>query len=140
METDLFVIGGGPAGYNAAKRAAEQGMSVVLAEERRLGGVCLNEGCIPTKSLLYAAKIFDQGKKAADFGVAFDGGTFQHARAAAHKDRVVASSLGIISWLSPVIWSACPSRSGSAMWSFLACLTTRRICTSLADSLERSTM
>ena len=74
MKTDLFVIGGGPAGYNAAKRAAEQGMSVVLAEERRLGGVCLNEGCIPTKSLLHAAKIFDQGKKAADFGVAFDGG------------------------------------------------------------------
>ena len=57
--TDLIIIGGGPGGYNAAERAAHAGMSVILFEERSLGGVCLNEGCIPTKTLLYSAKILD---------------------------------------------------------------------------------
>ena len=52
---DLIVLGGGPAGYNAADYAAKNGMSVLLIEERALGGVCLNEGCIPTKTLLYSA-------------------------------------------------------------------------------------
>lgn len=59
---DLIVIGGGPAGYLAAQRAAEGGMKVMLFEKKRLGGVCLNEGCIPTKTLLNSAKIFDHAK------------------------------------------------------------------------------
>ena len=54
---DLIVLGGGPAGYNAAERAAHSGMKTLVLEGRALGGVCLNEGCVPTKTLLYSAKI-----------------------------------------------------------------------------------
>lgn len=56
---DLIVLGGGPAGYNAAERAAHSGMKTLLFEGKTLGGVCLNEGCVPTKTLLYSAKIYD---------------------------------------------------------------------------------
>ncbi|MBR7155984.1 MAG: FAD-dependent oxidoreductase, partial [Lentisphaeria bacterium] len=59
MVYDVLVIGGGPGGYRAAERAGHKGMSVCLFEGRSLGGVCLNEGCVPTKTLLYSAKIFD---------------------------------------------------------------------------------
>ena len=53
---DVLVMGGGPGGYLAAERAAQAGLSVALIEKRALGGTCLNEGCVPTKSLLYCAK------------------------------------------------------------------------------------
>ena len=54
METvNCLIIGGGPAGYNAAERAGTAGLKTLVIEERALGGVCLNEGCIPTKTLLY---------------------------------------------------------------------------------------
>ena len=52
---DLIIIGGGPAGYNAAERAGHAGLKVCLFEKRSLGGVCLNEGCIPSKALLNTA-------------------------------------------------------------------------------------
>ena len=55
----LAIIGGGPGGYVAAAKAAKAGLSTILFEKRELGGVCLNEGCIPTKTLLYSAKVFD---------------------------------------------------------------------------------
>ena len=57
MIYDLIVIGGGPAGYLAAERAGHAGLSVALIEKRSLGGVCLNEGCIPSKALLNSAKL-----------------------------------------------------------------------------------
>ena len=56
---DLIVIGGGPGGYLAAERAGHAGLDVVLFEERKLGGVCLNEGCIPSKTLLNSAKVYE---------------------------------------------------------------------------------
>ena len=56
---DLAIIGGGPAGYVSAERAGKKGLNVVLFEKSELGGVCLNEGCIPTKTLLYSAKLYD---------------------------------------------------------------------------------
>lgn len=56
MKYQVAIIGGGPAGYTAAETAGKAGLSVVLFEKRNLGGVCLNEGCIPTKTLLYSAK------------------------------------------------------------------------------------
>ena len=55
IETDLMIIGSGPGGYEAALYAANKGLKVVLAEEREVGGTCLNRGCIPTKSLLHDA-------------------------------------------------------------------------------------
>ena len=66
---DLAILGGGPGGYVAAGRAGAAGLSVVLFEKRELGGVCLNEGCIPTKTLLYSAKVLDYAKHADRYGV-----------------------------------------------------------------------
>ena len=66
---DLAVIGGGPGGYVAAERAGASGLKVVLFERKSLGGVCLNEGCIPTKTLLYSAKVFNYAKTGDHYGV-----------------------------------------------------------------------
>ena len=66
---DLIVIGGGPAGYLAAQRAAEKKKRVLLFEKNKLGGVCLNEGCIPTKTLLNSAKIYEHAKNGNPFGI-----------------------------------------------------------------------
>lgn len=89
MIYDLIVIGGGPGGYNAAERAAHGGMSVLLFEERALGGVCLNEGCIPTKTLLYSAKILDYAHHGDAFGVTVSGASLDHAKVVDRKDKVV---------------------------------------------------
>lgn len=69
MKYDLIIIGGGPAGYLAAERASKGGIKTLLIEERYLGGVCLNEGCIPTKTLLYSAKILEGAKHGFKYGV-----------------------------------------------------------------------
>lgn len=62
MKYDIAIIGGGPAGYTAAERAAAGGLKTVIFEKKAMGGVCLNEGCIPTKTLLYSAKLLDNAK------------------------------------------------------------------------------
>ena len=69
MRYQLAIIGGGPAGYTAAEAAGKAGLSVVLFEKKSLGGVCLNEGCIPTKTLLYSAKVYDYAKHATKYAV-----------------------------------------------------------------------
>lgn len=94
---DLIVIGGGPAGYNAAERAAERGFKTCVIEERALGGTCLNEGCIPTKTLLYSAKIFDYSKHCSEYGVEFSGATINHAKIVDRKDKVVKTLVGGVS-------------------------------------------
>jgi len=66
---DLIVIGGGPAGYLGAERAAHAGLKTLLFEKRSLGGVCLNEGCIPSKALLNSAKMYEHALHGAAFGV-----------------------------------------------------------------------
>lgn len=71
-ETQLLVIGGGPGGYPAALHAADHGLKVVLVDEDpKLGGVCLNRGCIPSKALLHAAKVIREAHHAADMGISF---------------------------------------------------------------------
>ncbi len=85
---DLVVLGGGPAGYLAAERAAEGGMSVALVEKRFLGGVCLNEGCIPTKTFLNSAKIFDHTKHGDKFGVFAKDVKIDHRAVVARKNDV----------------------------------------------------
>lgn len=69
---DLGIIGGGPAGYSAAIRAAQKGLKVVLFEKECLGGVCLNKGCIPTKTILHCTDFYKNLKKAEKFGVSFE--------------------------------------------------------------------
>jgi len=73
MKYDLIVVGSGPGGYVAAIRAAQLGMKVGVVERAELGGICLNWGCIPTKSLLKSAQIFQYVKHAEEFGVALNG-------------------------------------------------------------------
>ena len=91
---DLIVIGGGPGGYNAAERAAEKGLKTCVVEERALGGTCLNEGCIPTKTLLYSAKIYDYSKHCKEYGVEFTGASIDHAKIIDRKDKVVKTLVG----------------------------------------------
>ena len=86
---DLIIIGGGPAGYNAAERAAHGGLKTLLAEKRALGGVCLNEGCIPTKTLLYSAKIYDYAKHGEEYGVSFAGAKIDLPNVVGRKNKVV---------------------------------------------------
>ena len=86
---DLIVIGGGPGGYNAAERAAHSGLKTLLFEERSLGGVCLNEGCIPTKTFLYSAKVLDYAKHADKYGVTVPTATIDHAKVVERKNKVV---------------------------------------------------
>ena len=66
---DLIVLGGGPAGYLAAERAAHAGLKTAVIEKRALGGVCLNEGCIPSKALLNSAKIYEHAKEGKKYGI-----------------------------------------------------------------------
>ena len=91
---DLVVIGGGPAGYNAAERAAAKGLKTCVIEERALGGTCLNEGCIPTKTLLYSAKIYDYAKHSEQYGVTFTGAAIDHAKIIDRKNKVVKTLVG----------------------------------------------
>ena len=66
---DIAIIGGGPGGYVAAEKAGKNGLTTILFEKKDLGGVCLNEGCIPTKTMLYSAKLYDQARKSEKYGV-----------------------------------------------------------------------
>ncbi len=86
---DLIVIGGGPGGYVAAERAAEGGLKVCLFEKNALGGVCLNEGCVPTKTLLHSAKVLNYAQHGADYGVNAENISFDHAAVIERKKKVV---------------------------------------------------
>lgn len=86
---DLAIIGGGPAGYVAAERAGAKGLKVVLFEKKALGGVCLNEGCIPTKALLYSAKVYDTAKNGDKYGVKAGDLQFDYAKMFDRKNKVV---------------------------------------------------
>ncbi len=88
---DLIVIGGGPGGYLCAERAAQGGMHVALLEGKHLGGTCLNEGCIPTKTLLYSAKLYRHATQSAAFGVVGEKVSFDHKKVIERKNRVVKS-------------------------------------------------
>ena len=88
MSYDLMVIGGGPAGYVAAERAGQGGLKVLLVEREELGGVCLNWGCIPTKTLLACAKAFYQAQHGAAFGVEVERAVFRLEQAQARKASV----------------------------------------------------
>jgi dihydrolipoamide dehydrogenase len=87
---DVGIIGGGPAGYVAAERAGQKGLSVVLFDKKKLGGVCLNEGCIPTKTLLYSAKLYDNAKDGSKYGIHCSEVTFDFAKIMQRKNKVVA--------------------------------------------------
>lgn len=89
MDFEYGVIGGGPAGYTAAMNLAKQGHSVVLFEKDKLGGTCMNKGCIPTKSLLHSSEVFANLKKAEEFGITSDISQFDFAKVAEKKDKTI---------------------------------------------------
>ena len=91
---DLAILGGGPGGYVAAGRAGAAGLSVVLFEKRELGGVCLNEGCVPTKTLLYSAKVYDYTKHADQYGVEVAGSAIDFGAVFKRKEKVVKKLVG----------------------------------------------
>ena len=89
MKYDVAIIGGGPSGYTAAEAAGKAGLSVVLFEKKSLGGVCLNEGCIPTKTLLYSAKTLDNARHAQKYAVNVTVEGFDLPKIVARKQKVV---------------------------------------------------
>ncbi|MBN2685647.1 MAG: dihydrolipoyl dehydrogenase [Pontiellaceae bacterium] len=86
---DIIIIGAGPGGYEMAERAGHKGLKVLLVEKQYLGGVCLNWGCIPTKTLLNAAKHYVHAQEAADFGVTTGEIGFDLSKAMARKTDVI---------------------------------------------------
>ena len=91
---DLMIIGGGPAGYVAAERACNKGLKVVLFEKKTMGGVCLNEGCIPTKALLYSAKMYEHALEGDIFGVIAENVSYDYAKMVARKNKLVRKLVG----------------------------------------------
>ena len=91
MDYQVVVIGGGPGGYACAIRCAQLGLRVGLVEERDLGGVCLNRGCIPTKALYSATRLLDRARTAGKMGIEFDPARIDLPTLAAWKDGVVST-------------------------------------------------
>lgn len=91
---DLAILGAGPAGYVAAEKAARGGFSVVLFEKKELGGVCLNEGCIPTKTLLYSAKVLDYARHSDKYGVCVPDASLDFPAVMKRKEKVVKKLVG----------------------------------------------
>ena len=86
---DLIVLGGGPAGYLAAERAGHAGLKTLLIEKRNVGGVCLNEGCVPSKTLLNSAKIYDYALHGDKYGVSVKGASIDQKAVIERKNKVV---------------------------------------------------
>ncbi len=85
----MGIIGAGPAGYTAAIRAAQLGKSVVLFEKEFLGGVCLNKGCIPTKTFLHCADVYNSLKKASNLGIEIENYSINYEKAFERKEKTV---------------------------------------------------
>lgn len=91
---DLIVIGAGPGGYLAAEHAGAAGLKTLLLEKEHIGGVCLNEGCIPTKTLLHSAKLYHSAQGGEAFGVSCPQAALDHARVVDRKEQVIRTLVG----------------------------------------------
>ncbi len=91
MKTDLIIIGAGPAGYRAAEYAAKNGLDVIVFEEQQIGGTCLNVGCIPTKTLVKNAEVFNLMNEAEKFGFSNLEFSFDYNRVLQRKEDVVSA-------------------------------------------------
>src|SRR4249919_3110709 len=90
IKTEIVVVGAGPGGYAAAFYAADLGKKVILVErDRRLGGVCLNRGCIPSKALLHATQMIEEAKESAHRGIVFGPATMDLQKLRAWKDSIL---------------------------------------------------
>ena len=86
---DIGIVGGGPAGYTAAFQARKQGLSVVLFEKDKIGGVCLNKGCIPTKAILHSAELYEELKCSEELGIIAKNISFDYAKVVDRKEKIV---------------------------------------------------
>jgi len=93
MNFDLLVIGSGPGGYVAAIRASQLGLKTAVVERESLGGICLNWGCIPTKSLLKSAQVYEYFLHAADYGIKLDGSVTPDFEKVVGRSRTVAEGM-----------------------------------------------
>lgn len=91
---DLAIIGGGPGGYTAAEKAGKAGLKVILFEKKELGGVCLGEGCIPTKTLLCSAKLLDYARHGDRYGINVEGVAADFPAIMKRKEKVVRKLTG----------------------------------------------
>ena len=98
-QVDLLVLGGGPAGYSSAIRARQLGKQVVVVEKERLGGTCLNRGCIPTKALLESANFYGSLKSAQNHGITLDVTGLDYGQVIQKKDKVVQNLVGGLEFL-----------------------------------------
>lgn len=89
QQFDLGIIGGGPAGYTAAFQARSKGLSVVLFEKDKVGGVCLNRGCIPTKAILHSAELYEEMESATELGITAENLSFDYSKVVERKDKIV---------------------------------------------------
>jgi dihydrolipoamide dehydrogenase len=96
---DLAIVGGGPGGYVAAIRAAQLGMSVAVVEREALGGVCLNWGCIPAKALLRSAELANLARRGHEFGIRYEGLSFDLGGAVDRSRQVVAQVVRGVEYL-----------------------------------------
>ncbi|MEA3356408.1 MAG: dihydrolipoyl dehydrogenase [Candidatus Bipolaricaulota bacterium] len=99
MNYDAAIIGAGPGGYVAAIRMAQLGMKIALIEERDLGGVCTNRGCIPTKALYSATKLLERARDAEEMGIKFPAPAIDLERLASWKEKVVSTMVEGIDFL-----------------------------------------
>src|SRR5210317_2507033 len=91
---DLGIIGAGSAGYVSAELAGKNGMKVVIFDKRALGGVCLNEGCIPTKTLLYSAKMYENARFGEKYGVLSKEVSYDFTAIMSRKKKVIRKLVG----------------------------------------------
>lgn len=86
---DIGIVGGGPAGYTSALHAAANGKSVVLFEKEYIGGVCLNKGCIPTKTIIHSSEVYKQTKNSESIGINTDNVELDYSKVTEHKNKTV---------------------------------------------------
>ena len=96
---DCIVIGSGPGGYVAAIRAAQLGLKTAVVEKGDVGGRCLNEACIPAKSILRVAEVMEEVENASSFGISVNGTEFDYSGATKHRDKVVKTLTGGVGML-----------------------------------------
>ena len=86
---DVGIIGSGPAGYTLALQLAKKGLKVILFEKNKIGGVCLNSGCIPTKSIMKSSSLFKSALNFNTFGISFDNITFDYSKIISRKNKII---------------------------------------------------
>ena len=89
MKFDLAIIGAGPGGTDAAEHAAARGLKVVIFEKNKLGGVCLNEGCIPTKTLLHSAHLLAEAREGRKYGLSIPEAELELSKVMARKGKIL---------------------------------------------------